>query len=53
MDELLPVVYTEVRDELLPVARQSLWAHLRKLDADGVARPEDRGDIEASWAWAS
>ena len=31
-----------------PVARQSLWAHLRKLDADGRARPDDRADIEAS-----
>ena len=50
VDELLPVVYTEVRAELLPVARQSLWAHLRKLGADGRARPDDRADIEASWA---
>ena len=50
VDELLPTVYADVRDELLPVARQSLWAHLRKLDADGVARSEDRADIEASWA---
>jgi len=50
VDDLLPTVYADVRDELLPVARQSLWAHLRKLDADGIARPDDRDDIEASWA---
>jgi glyoxylase-like metal-dependent hydrolase (beta-lactamase superfamily II) len=53
VDELLPIVYTDVRDELLPVARQSLWAHLRKLDTDGVVRPVDHGDIEASWTWVS
>jgi len=50
VDELLPGVYADVRDELLPVARQSLWAHLRKLGADGMARTDDRADIEASWA---
>jgi glyoxylase-like metal-dependent hydrolase (beta-lactamase superfamily II) len=50
VDDLLATVYADVRDELLPVARQSLWAHLRKLDADGRANPDDRADIEASWA---
>ena len=35
VDELLPTVYADVRDELLPVARKSLWAHLRKLDDRG------------------
>ncbi len=50
VDDLLPAVYADVRDELLPVARQSLWAHLRKLDAEGRARTDDRADIEASWA---
>ena len=49
VDELLPTVYAEVRDELLPVARQSLWAHLRKLDAEGAVRGEDRSDVEAAW----
>jgi glyoxylase-like metal-dependent hydrolase (beta-lactamase superfamily II) len=50
VDELLPAVYADVRDELLPVARQSLWAHLRKLDDEGRARSDDRTDIEARWA---
>ncbi len=50
VDELLPTVYADVRDELLPVARKSLWAHLRKLESDGEARADDRADIDASWA---
>ena len=50
VDELLPTVYADVRDELLPVARKSMWAHLRKLESDGVARADDRADIDASWA---
>lgn len=50
VDELLPTVYADVREELLPVARKSLWAHLRKLDDEGSACSEDRTDIEAPWA---
>ncbi len=49
VDELLPVVYGDVRDELLPVARKSLWAHLRRLAAEGAARSADPEDIEARW----
>jgi len=52
VDELLDGVYADVRAELLPVARLSLWAHLRKLDADGTARADDPSDIEASWEFA-
>jgi glyoxylase-like metal-dependent hydrolase (beta-lactamase superfamily II) len=50
VDELLPAVYSDVDDALLPVARFSLWAHLRKLEAEGHAHAEDRADIEAPWA---
>jgi hypothetical protein len=56
VDELVPVVYADVDPERFPVARSSLWAHLRKLDAEGEVRADDRTDIEASWtsrAWAS
>lgn len=53
VDELLPTVYADVRDELLPVARKSLWAHLRKLEIDGEARADDRADIDASWTSTS
>ncbi|HXQ61956.1 MAG TPA: MBL fold metallo-hydrolase [Acidimicrobiales bacterium] len=49
VDELLPTVYADVRDELRPVARQSLWAHLRKLADDGRARSADPDDIGSSW----
>jgi len=50
VDELLPTVYRDVREELLPVARFTLWAHLRKLDAEGAARADDPTDIQAPWA---
>jgi hypothetical protein len=50
VDELLPTVYADVDEALHPVARYSLWAHLRKLDADGGARSEDPADIDAYWA---
>jgi len=52
VDELVPAVYHDVRDELLPVARFSLWAHLRKLGNDGRARGEDPADITAPWTAA-
>ncbi|HVX20732.1 MAG TPA: MBL fold metallo-hydrolase [Acidimicrobiales bacterium] len=37
VDQLLPVVYVDVDADRYPVARNSLWAHLRKLAADGRA----------------
>lgn len=37
VDDLVPVVYAEVSEDLHPVARYSLWAHLLKLAADGRA----------------
>jgi glyoxylase-like metal-dependent hydrolase (beta-lactamase superfamily II) len=49
VDEMLGDVYADVRDELLPVARFSLWAHLRKLADDGRARSTDPDDIASSW----
>jgi glyoxylase-like metal-dependent hydrolase (beta-lactamase superfamily II) len=49
VDDQLPGVYDDVGDELLPVARRSLWAHLRKLAGDGRARSSDPDDIDASW----
>jgi len=50
VDELLPSVYADVRSELLPVARMSLWAHLRKLAGEGRAASADPDDIESWWA---
>ena len=37
VDELLPEVYGDVTERQLPVARFSLWAHLRALAEEGVA----------------
>lgn len=36
IDELLPVVYADVEARRLPIARGSLWAHLRKLADEGT-----------------
>jgi glyoxylase-like metal-dependent hydrolase (beta-lactamase superfamily II) len=39
VDELLPEVYGDVTERQLPVARFSLWAHLRALSREGRASP--------------
>jgi glyoxylase-like metal-dependent hydrolase (beta-lactamase superfamily II) len=49
VDALLPLVYAEVSEELLPVAAKSLWAHLRKLAGEGRARATDVDDRASSW----
>lgn len=49
VDDLLPAVYADVHEALYPVARFSLWAHLRKLADEGRARATDRDDITAPW----
>ena len=49
VDDLLGTVYADVDDERLPVARMSLWAHLRKLADEGRARARDAQDIAAPW----
>lgn len=36
--DLLPVIYDDVDKAVLTYARYSLWAHLRKLERDGVAK---------------
>ena len=41
VDELLPQVYGDVTERQLPVARYSLWAHLRALGQEGRAVPVD------------
>ena len=46
VDDLLPDVYADVHESLLPVARFSLWAHLQKLAADGKARLADDGESD-------
>ncbi len=49
VDDLLPDVYAGTAEVLLPVARMSLWAHLRKLAADGAAAGDDPQRVDTSW----
>jgi glyoxylase-like metal-dependent hydrolase (beta-lactamase superfamily II) len=53
VDELLPQVYADVTEAQLPVAKFSLWAHLRYLGEQGRAEPLDAAPgediIESRW----
>ncbi|MGI8793995.1 MAG: MBL fold metallo-hydrolase [Acidimicrobiales bacterium] len=49
VEELVPAVYRDVDEALYPIARYSLWAHLRKLADDGKARAGDPDDLETAW----
>jgi glyoxylase-like metal-dependent hydrolase (beta-lactamase superfamily II) len=51
VDQLVPVVYQDVDEDRFPIARRSLWAHLRKLTDDGRVRSSDRESAEATWEW--
>jgi len=50
VDDLVPAVYADVDEALLPVARFSLWAHLRKLGEEGRVHGDDPADLAAHWA---
>jgi glyoxylase-like metal-dependent hydrolase (beta-lactamase superfamily II) len=56
VDGLLPEVYGDVTERQLPVARFSLWAHLRALGQESRAAPVDsvlgEDTIETRWAAA-
>ena len=47
--DLLAVVYADVTEERHEMARHSLWAHLRKLAADGRAEAPDVDDPDTTW----
>jgi glyoxylase-like metal-dependent hydrolase (beta-lactamase superfamily II) len=47
--ELIPSVYADVDEALHPVARYSLWAHLRKMAHEGRATAPDPDDIDTTW----
>jgi glyoxylase-like metal-dependent hydrolase (beta-lactamase superfamily II) len=53
VDDLLPTVYADVTEAQLPVARFSLWAHLRYLGAQERAEALDvapgEDDLETLW----
>lgn len=46
---LVAAIYTDVPEFLHPVARFSVWAHLRKLADEGRARATDPDDADAVW----
>jgi len=50
--ELVAAIYTDVPELLWPVARFSVWAHLRKLAGEGVASATDPADPDARWTVA-
>lgn len=50
VDDLVPVAYADVDEALHPIARYSLWAHLRKLGQEGRAAAVDPDDIDAPWS---
>lgn len=47
---LVEAIYTDVPEFLHPMARRSVWAHLRKLDHDGRATSPDVDDADATWS---
>jgi glyoxylase-like metal-dependent hydrolase (beta-lactamase superfamily II) len=49
IDALVPAVYDDVDEARFPIARRSLWAHLRKLAIDGRATAADVDDDAAAW----
>ena len=48
-EQLVAAIYTEVPAALHPVARYSVWAHLRKLGEEQRAWTADVHDIDAPW----
>ncbi len=46
---LVATIYTDVPELLHPIARFSVWAHLRKLGDDGRATATDPDDPDATW----
>jgi glyoxylase-like metal-dependent hydrolase (beta-lactamase superfamily II) len=51
LDDLLAEVYDDVDPERYPIARRSLWAHLRKLADDAVVVGDDVDDADSVWRW--
>jgi glyoxylase-like metal-dependent hydrolase (beta-lactamase superfamily II) len=49
IEEIVSDVYTDVPEALHPIARFSVWAHLRKLAGEGQAGSPDPDDVTAVW----
>jgi hypothetical protein len=52
VSQLVEAIYVDVPQQLHPIARYSVWAHLRKLSAGGEATTANAEDIEAPW-WST
>jgi len=50
VDALVAAIYVGVPDALHPVARYSVWAHLRHLASAGRAASADPDDVAATWS---
>ncbi|MGH9169347.1 MAG: MBL fold metallo-hydrolase [Acidimicrobiales bacterium] len=50
VEDIVADVYTDVPEVLHPIARYSVWAHLRKLGQEGRASAGDPDDLGATWA---
>ncbi len=46
---LVAEIYVDVAEELHPVARRSVWAHLRKLADEGDVAAKDVDDPDSTW----
>ena len=49
--EIVARLYVDLIDELVPRARQTVHAHLRKLATDGRTMANDVDDPDASWSF--
>ncbi len=49
VEDIVTAVYTDVPEHLHPIARWSVWAHLRKLAAEGRVTGAV-GDIDGTWS---
>ena len=51
--EIVAAIYTDVPEFLHPVAALSVWAHLRKLAAEGLVHGVDPDDLATTWTAAA
>ena len=49
VEDIVEAVYVDVPAILHPVARFSVWAHLRKLADEGAVVSTDVNDVDATW----
>ena len=50
VDSLVGAIYAEITPALHPVAKFSVWAHLRKLAAEGRVTSVNADSVDAGWA---